>query len=268
MSVKAMAWAWEQEGLAEGEKLLLMAIADHADDKGTCWPGQVGLANKCGITDRTVRTRLKKLEALGLLAREPRYNAEGKRTSDRLTLRITTGKSFHRKTLPPEAVASREPSVPCTTTGVVSKAIGGSTATGTGTATEVAEPPDAAPNRTPPLKVDGLKLSTEEWQMAQVILTEFNENAGTRFSLVGGRGRPTEHLKRIVGRVRENPEVPVEKHLEVIRHTFQNPWWGKSKPTGVGVVYGPQAFLRCLAMEQPANRNFADERAPGENMGW
>lgn len=104
--------------------------------------------------------------------------------------------------------------------------------------------------------------------MAQAIVAEFNKNADTKFSLVGGRGRPTEHLKRIVGRVRENPEVSLETHLEVIRHTFRYPWWGSKKPTGVGVVYGPQAFLRCLAMEVPKTRNFADERAPGEGLGW
>lgn len=264
MSVKAMAWAWTQEGLSEGEKLLLMAVADHADDEGTCWPGQVGLAIKCGISDRTVRTRLKKLETLGLIAREPRYNAEGKRTSDRITLRFTTGKSFHRKTLPPERAVSREPSgttVP--STGVSTTSQENSTSTGS----EPPTPTQPSTSTTPPLKVDGLRLTDEEWQMAQAILSEFNAHAGTKFSLVGTRGRPTDHLKRIVGRVRENPEVPLSRHLEVVRHTCQNPWWGQGAPTSVGVIYGQRAFLRCLAMEEPA-KNFADERRPREDSPW
>lgn len=266
MSVKAMAWAWAQENLSEGEKLLLMAVADHADDEGVCWPGQVGLANKCGISDRTVRTRLKKLETLGLLAREPRYNAEGKRTSDRITLRFTTGKLCHRKTLPPERAASREPSgttVPSTRVSTTSE--GNSSSTGS---VPTANPTQPSTSTTPPLKVDGLRLTAGEWEMAQAILHEFNQQVGTRFSLVGSRGRPTEHLKRIVGRLRENPEVPLSRHLEVIRHTCENPWWGQTTPTSVGVIYGQRAFLRCLAMEPPA-KNFADERAPSpEGSPW
>lgn len=104
--------------------------------------------------------------------------------------------------------------------------------------------------------------------MAQAILAEFNAKAGTQFSLLGSRGRPTEHLKRIVSRVRENPEVSLERHLEVVRFTCENPWWGAVKPTSVGVIYGQRAFLRCLAMEGP-RKNFADERAPSmEEAPW
>ena len=268
MSVKAMAWAWTQEALSEGEKLLLMAVADHADDEGVCWPGQVGLAKKCGVTDRTVRTRLKKLETLGLIAREPRYNAEGKRTSDRITLNFTTGKSFRRKIFPPETTASGEPSegtVP--STGVSTSTQENSSSTGKEPPTPTKPSTSTTSGKPPPVQVDRLRLTNGEWQMAQAIIAEFNAQVGTRFSLLGSRGRPTEHLKRIVGRIRENPEVPLERHLEVIRHTCANPWWGAKAPTSIGVIYGPQAFLRCLAMEKP-ERNFADERAPSEGVGW
>jgi len=257
MSVRAMAWAWEQE-LPEGEKLLLMAIADHADDEGVCWPGQEGLARKIGRTDRTVRTRLKHLEALKLIAREPRYNGEGHRTSDRIILLMTTGKLCRRKTLPPEEAASGEPSSISTTT-VDSTSSGDTTAT-----------ISTSSAATPKVQVDRLRLTDEEWHAANRIIQCFNEEAGTAFSLLGTRGRPTDHLKRIVSRLRDYPEVTVERHLEVIRHTCANPWWGEGRPTTVGVIYGPQAFPRCLSMDSGGQgRRFADERrtAP-ENAPW
>ncbi|MEL7820991.1 helix-turn-helix domain-containing protein, partial [Pseudomonas aeruginosa] len=37
MSIKAMNWAWEQP-LSPVPKLVLMALADNADDHGYCWP--------------------------------------------------------------------------------------------------------------------------------------------------------------------------------------------------------------------------------------
>ncbi len=37
MSIKAMNWAWEQR-LPPNSKLILMALADSADEIGKCWP--------------------------------------------------------------------------------------------------------------------------------------------------------------------------------------------------------------------------------------
>ncbi len=270
MSVKALSWAWEQE-LAEGEKLLLMAIADHADDEGVCWPGQAGLARKIGRTDRTVRTRLVKLEALGLIARKPRYNAEGHRTSDMITLLMPTGKLCHRKTLPPEEAASGEPSGVLPTP-LGSTTVGDSPTVKSGNTSGEGDRPnqEADEDRPPPVTVDRHRLTAEEWRMARTIMAEWNMLAGTEFHLTGTRGKATEHLKRIVGRIRENPEVTLDRHIEVVRYNCAHPWW-QGKPTTIGVIYGPQAFPRCLAMGQDGrtDKRFADERrtAP-EHSPW
>lgn len=263
MSVRAMAWAWEQE-LPEGEKLLLMAVADHADDSGICWPGQENLGKKIGRSERTVRRRLTKLEMLGLIARKPRYNADGNRTSDQIILSITTGQLDRRSTLPPVKAVSGEPSGVLPTTH-------GSTSSGNGTTPRISttgarkaktgHKGKGGDNDRPSVKVDRLVVTDEEWDASTRILAAFNEAVGTKFQLLGTRGRPTDHLRRIISRLREHPEVSLDQHLEVVRWNCENPWWS-GKPASVAVIYGPGAFPRCLAMgEGPlGKKRFADER--------
>lgn len=66
MSVRQMAAVWELE-LPSHLKLVLLAIADHANDEGAAFPGQERLAAKCSLAPRTVRDSLAKLEQLDLL---------------------------------------------------------------------------------------------------------------------------------------------------------------------------------------------------------
>lgn len=61
-----MVWAWAQE-ITATEKLILLALADHSDDTGYCWPGQKGLAVKCGVSRETVNRTIKSLESKGKL---------------------------------------------------------------------------------------------------------------------------------------------------------------------------------------------------------
>jgi Helix-turn-helix domain len=66
MSIKAMVWAWAQD-ITTTETLVLLALADRANDEGLCWPGQEGLASKCKLTRETVNRNIKRLEVLGKL---------------------------------------------------------------------------------------------------------------------------------------------------------------------------------------------------------
>lgn len=75
MSVKVSAWVWEHandkvrhRGTA---KLLLLALADHANDSGVCWPSAATLAGKIGETERHTRRLLKELADAGDLLIAP-----------------------------------------------------------------------------------------------------------------------------------------------------------------------------------------------------
>ena len=80
MSVKAMAIAWEAD-LKPGAKLVFLAIADHADGHGTCWPGQEHIAEKCGMNRSTVNIHINDLVKSGYLLAEKRRGKEGRQAS-------------------------------------------------------------------------------------------------------------------------------------------------------------------------------------------
>lgn len=86
MSVEATNWAWGIEGLLPAERLILIAIADYADENWSCFPGQETLAIRVCVSKRTVIRLLQSLEDKGLLHRERRFRADGTRTSDRFFL--------------------------------------------------------------------------------------------------------------------------------------------------------------------------------------
>lgn len=126
MSVQAMTWAWKQQ-LPMGPKAVLVALANHADGDGVCYPGQVRLAEMVGCNDRSVRKFVKHLEAEGLIERTQRRRADGSRTSDAYRLigyqpenragseREPTGNPCrtNRQTVPglPAQISGHEPSV-------------------------------------------------------------------------------------------------------------------------------------------------------------
>ena len=63
MSVRIMAAVFEIEGLTPVEKLVALALADHAHDDGTeARPGVNGLSRKCGVTERTAQRALRSLQ--------------------------------------------------------------------------------------------------------------------------------------------------------------------------------------------------------------
>jgi hypothetical protein len=68
LSAKLVGWALEQEGLEPQEKLLLVILADHFNDKeGAAWAGQARIAKMMGVSDRQVRRLQVSLVSKGLL---------------------------------------------------------------------------------------------------------------------------------------------------------------------------------------------------------
>ncbi|WP_082824189.1 MULTISPECIES: helix-turn-helix domain-containing protein [Betaproteobacteria] len=87
MSIKAMNWAWEQR-LPPNSKLILMALADAADEVGQCWPRVRLIAEKCCTSERTVQRVLKELEAAGFLHIERNYRKDGGQSSNVYSLSL------------------------------------------------------------------------------------------------------------------------------------------------------------------------------------
>ncbi len=68
MSIKVMNWAWNQVINNSARKLVLLALADRANDDGECWPGIANLTDKCSIPRRTLIRTLANLETQGLIS--------------------------------------------------------------------------------------------------------------------------------------------------------------------------------------------------------
>lgn len=85
MSVQVSAWAWKLRH-PPTLKLVLLALADQADDEGECWPSIKYIARKCCVSERTVQRALKQFEALGLISVLPRFKSGGLQDSNRYRL--------------------------------------------------------------------------------------------------------------------------------------------------------------------------------------
>jgi Helix-turn-helix domain len=90
MSIAAMNWAWGQK-LKPTPKLILMALADAANECGICWPSVSTLADKCCVSMRTVRRVMRKLIERRLLLAEQRYRRDGSCSSNRYRLKLEGG---------------------------------------------------------------------------------------------------------------------------------------------------------------------------------
>lgn len=88
MSHTATTWAYRQEITSSGAKFVLVALADFADEAGSCYPGQKRLAEMTGQSVSSVGRHLKALEKMGLVSRERRSTDGGFRTSDRYVLPV------------------------------------------------------------------------------------------------------------------------------------------------------------------------------------
>lgn len=88
MSVQAITCAMALRGVSPSEKLLLLALANYADEHMQAWPSQKRLADDTCLTDRTVRALLSALAARGLISRTARQREDNSRTTDVVTLQF------------------------------------------------------------------------------------------------------------------------------------------------------------------------------------
>lgn len=75
MSFKAVTWAFDQViGLSQGEKLVLLALAEFANDDNQTWRSREAIAARALCSLRSVASHLSALESRGLVSRAARYS--------------------------------------------------------------------------------------------------------------------------------------------------------------------------------------------------
>jgi hypothetical protein len=101
---------------------------------------------------------------------------------------------------------------------------------------------------------DRKPVPDERLELAQAILRDFNDQAGTSYSAFTGRGRPSEDLKRVLGALADaDPPLTLDEARRITRARLARPFWEGRPHTGV--VFGPKVFAgnREAAMGNGSN---------------
>jgi hypothetical protein len=90
MSWRAIAWAIKQKTGSPGCKLLLLALANHANEQGRCWPSQETLADCTELSRYSIARHSRELQSAGLLTMSQQPRAKGQWPTLEYQLNMTT----------------------------------------------------------------------------------------------------------------------------------------------------------------------------------
>ncbi|MCT7942410.1 helix-turn-helix domain-containing protein [Shewanella holmiensis] len=106
MSMELMVKAMKAKVGNPLRKLVLLKLADNANDQGECWPSYNYIAEQCEMSRRSVMDHVKKLETSGFLRREYRKGIKGNSSNVfHLNFDENTGLGGESAALPSESVA-------------------------------------------------------------------------------------------------------------------------------------------------------------------
>ncbi len=233
MSLKAMVWVLEESEAKLGDRLVLLTLAEHADDDGQdAFPSVATISRKTRLSERAVHYALRSLEDAGRIARD------GKGPHGTTNYRLIMGGADPagvQSTTASTADSAPEPSLEpdlCVEGDQTSLL----------TAKDFPRARPTAIVTRSGWKVDRKPVTEEEEQTARAVLAVWNAHTDQTLS-------SQDWLAKIVMRIREHPLLHQIDHETVITAVLNdpNPWWsGHPSPS---IVYGNGAqFERCLTL--------------------
>lgn len=235
MSLPIFTWVLDHSEERLGNRLVLLALAEHAHDDGTkAFPSIETLTRRTRLSERQVRNCLRALQASEAVEQTGKtksgtniYTVRGpfNRGANIAAANTSGGQSATGKV----SRIAPDPSVPVISSSSSSKGI-------------------------LPKSIGGAAVTDDENQIASLCLAMFNSLGGTKY---GGR----EWRAMIIRRAREHPELDVEQHLNVTEDAFRRPWWtGAATPS---VIWGNgRVFDRLLNDRAVAARKVEAKRSP------
>ncbi|MFV8385984.1 helix-turn-helix domain-containing protein [Vibrio parahaemolyticus] len=97
MSVKIMSYVWDIPAFKGSDKLVMLCLADFANEDGFCWPSIETIARKSGVSISTVKAVLKKLASEQWLTKKNQFKKiDGKsvRASNQYLLHVARLRKF------------------------------------------------------------------------------------------------------------------------------------------------------------------------------
>ena len=82
MSFNAVDWAFDQDTGDSSSKLVLLALARHANEQHQCWPSLSRISKITNLSSSTVKRKIKELEDKGFINHKRRRTDDGKPTSN------------------------------------------------------------------------------------------------------------------------------------------------------------------------------------------
>lgn len=243
MSVYAMSWVFKNSEARLGARLVLIGLADYAQDDGSrAYPSIEKLAEKARLSPRQTQRALRDLESAGaikLMGTSQRGTKVWQVVMTEAAAKLRGGDKLSGVTSTPDSRPdlSPDPSVDPSSNGVSAR----------GRAR---------------LTISGKPVKPQPWELTVAVLTEFNLLTGKNLGALTGAGQPSESAKRVYLRVVEWPDLTFDQHKDIIRRTLASRWWGDDPPS-VGVVYGPKVFEDNIARkvgERAQKKAARDER--------
>jgi len=110
VSIRRILAALETTDLPANEKLLLILLADHADDEtGKCWPSQNYIASRSGLARSTINRTIKRLEGKSLIRIKHRFREDGGNRSNTYIVMPGVRPPCAREAHPPVSQKHTEP---------------------------------------------------------------------------------------------------------------------------------------------------------------
>jgi hypothetical protein len=88
MSVKIMSDVFERSKTEGNARLVLLSLADCANDDGACWPSIRKIAEKANLSEPIAKKYLNALIEVGVVRREEREDQSGRQTSNYYTIMV------------------------------------------------------------------------------------------------------------------------------------------------------------------------------------
>jgi len=111
MSGEAITAAFFLEGLSPTETLVLVAIANYANEEWQCFPSKGRIQQMTKLSARAITNSLASLEAAGIIRREARIRSNGSQTSNLFTLHLggASGAPTPLQPVPPPGAGGAPP---------------------------------------------------------------------------------------------------------------------------------------------------------------
>jgi hypothetical protein len=100
MSIHISSPCWKIECPTAGQKLILLKLADNANDAGVCWPSLSTIAKDCGCSTRTVSRAIVYFESINLLSHDRRFNSSNTYQFNMDTLSILSSRTIDTMSTP------------------------------------------------------------------------------------------------------------------------------------------------------------------------